>query len=240
MRWLHATLALTLLAALSPSASAINLFGKRKDKANSPDHVRDLIATLQTAPEDGKRSAAAGELRQYDATTYPQVVAALVEALKSDRSSSVRAEAAQSLGRIRPMSLTASQALEAAVSQDSNMRVRWHARSALMFYHAPAAPKSKDGKGPDLPLPGGEPPLVAATTVPANPQLLPVPQPRATVTTSSSPRPAPPAVPVPPGIARPLPQGPSQPAVPVVAPPSSAEPPLAVPVPPQGPVLTPP
>jgi hypothetical protein len=235
MRWYHSLLALAVLTAAVSPAGAINLFGKRS-RPNPADRLQELLATVQSAKEDHKRASAAAELRQYDAATYPQVASVLVEVLKSDHSPVVRAEAAQSLGRMRPTSATAHHALETAASQDSAMRVRWQARRSLMFYHVSAPPAA--AKGPEPKGPAGAPVVRDAppTTqpLPAAPLLQPVPYQGPTTSAAAPPRSQEPP-PVSTGdIARPLPRGPSPlQAIPTPVP-QSREPPVAAPAPPQG------
>jgi hypothetical protein len=71
----------------------------------------------------------------------------LIDVLQHDEKSSVRAEAAQSLGKLRPISQDAGMALEEA-THDSAIRVRLQARTSLMSYrlsgyHSPAKESEK-------------------------------------------------------------------------------------------------
>jgi hypothetical protein len=220
MRWSFPLLVLAALAFAAPSpARAFSLFSRRP-KVDPAQRVPELINTIRTAHEERKRVAAIEELYQYDAAAFPQIVPLLTDLLKNDPSSSVRAEAAHSLGRLRPASPAASEALDAAI-HDSALRVRWQARSALLFYPTTAAPPTATAKKGPPPLPA---PVVVDSprTAPANPVLLPVPSPAPTIAPVRAP-----------DIARPLPRGPS-------ATPPSSEPPIAVPDPGTGPELAPP
>jgi hypothetical protein len=243
MRWYLPLLALAVVAlAVPPPARAINLFGRRA-RANPAERVPELINTIRTAPEERKRSAAVEELRQYDAAAYPQIVPVLADALKGDSSAAVRAEAAHSLGRLRPATSAAAEALEAA-THDAALRVRWQARSALMFYPSAATRQTVKGREqapPARPVVVERPPAAGGSTVPADPLLLPVPA-GPTVAAPGTGTAEPPRV-APAGIARPLPRGPE--AVPVPPPqgtaqPTSTEPPRSTPAPGDGPELTPP
>jgi hypothetical protein len=173
---------LVSLLLASPSYAGI-FFGKKADKPNPKDRVPELLRTVLADGDENKRVAAAEELRQYDAAQFPDIVPTLITVLLNDKKPGVRAEAAQTLGRMRPMSPSAVQALEAARDKDSSMRVRMQARSSLLNLHWSGYRNKKDEP------PTKEPPLVdphpqtpAPTQPPASPnrqtpRLTPVPQP---------------------------------------------------------------
>src|SRR5438045_1169020 len=75
------------------------------------------------------------DLREFARHAFPEIVPALIDVLKHDQKAAVRAEAAQTLGKIRPLSQEAGVALEEAVS-DPSWRVRWQARPALRAYRS--------------------------------------------------------------------------------------------------------
>jgi len=100
-RW-HLILVLATLAAMPLSASA-GLF-KKATKPIPAERVPELIGIVKTEKDEHKRVSAAEELRQYDANTYPEIILVLADVLLTDASSSVRAEAADSLARLRPVS----------------------------------------------------------------------------------------------------------------------------------------
>src|SRR4051812_34622363 len=81
------------------------------------------------------RKAAADELGGADSRLNPEVAAALVAALQKDASSSVRLEAAESLGQLGQVFPVAGQALEAAAANDSSTLVRLAAKRSLWEYH---------------------------------------------------------------------------------------------------------
>jgi hypothetical protein len=89
--------------------------------------------------------------------------------LQSDSKSAVRAEAAQSLGKLRPISQEAGMALQMAASSDTALRVRLQARTSLIQYQVSGF-RSKL-TGPDLGPNNQEPPLAAPTETP--PQSVP-------------------------------------------------------------------
>ena len=186
-----------------PSYAGI-IFGRKKEKIEPQSRVPALITTLKTDRDADHRHRAAEELRNYDAQVFPDIIPALVAALQSDTKPSVRIEAAQSLGKIRPVNQTAGEALERAVSGDPAMRVRLQARSTLMQYHwagykngkttdVPPLGTSKDNPkgnanlppairttpsnttGPRIPT-SEEPPLAPVEPIPT-PELRPVPAP---------------------------------------------------------------
>ena len=128
-------LLLVLLPTLAAPASAGVFFGKKKKQPNPNDRVPELLVTVKTDGDENKRARAAEELRQFDAATHPEVVPILIDVLLNDKKPAVRAEAAQSLGKLRPVSQEAGQALEQALAKDPSMRVRLQARSALLQYH---------------------------------------------------------------------------------------------------------
>lgn len=213
-------LVLMALVALALPVRA-GIFGKKEKKPNPADRVAELIVTVKTSQEEQKRSAAAEELREFDPATYPDIVPILIDVLRNDPKPSVRAEAAQSLGKLRPVIKEAGWALEQAVANDSSMKVRLQARSSLLMYHWAGyqSPKTNEPpllqtKEPPLAPPDKGPPLVP-------PGMPPMPKP--------SPMPPKPTGPT----AHPLPVGPS------LAP---ADPPRLQPPPPSppGPDLTPP
>jgi HEAT repeats len=126
-----------LLAALLPIAFAIpvqaGLFSFGKPKGNPAERVAQLIVTVKTDSDESKREHATREMRDFDPQTNPDLINVLVDVLQNDAKASVRAEAAQSLGKLRPISQTVGWALEEA-TKDSSLRVRLQARSALMSY----------------------------------------------------------------------------------------------------------
>lgn len=131
-QWL---LGLLLLAWAASHANA-GIFGK-KPKTTEADKVVEMLSTLRDNPSASKRAEAAEELRDVDAKDFPEIVPALVEALQKDSSSSVRAQAAESLGKIKPTSHEAAQALDQAVDGDKSFMVRFKARTARLGYRAP-------------------------------------------------------------------------------------------------------
>ena len=216
---------LVLLPLAAGNASAGVLFGKKGKKTPTPaERVPELLALVKTDGDESKRAAAAQELRQYDASQFPAIIPVLVDALLTDKKPGVRAEAAQTLGKLRPISQQAGIALEQALNADASMRVRLQARSSLLQYHWSGYHNTKKD---DLVPQTKEPPL-ADDKMPAvlNPSSLPstigrvVPQPAApNARTTSADRPALTAQ-FSPGTARPSSQEPplAPPTVPIQAP----------------------
>jgi len=227
---------LVFLPALAGPGYAGIFFGKKNKKMPTPaERVPELLAQVKSDGDESKRAAAAQELRQYDPAQFPMIVPVLVEVMLTDSKPVVRAEAAQSLGKIRPISQQAGMALEQALNSDASMRVRLQARSSLLQYHwsgyrsvrkDEVVPQTKE---PPLADDKSPPIISTTTTVPAKGDRV-VPPPDDGLRSTSGYRPAPPA---------PFPAVPSRT--------TRNEPPLAPPAnpaPPQrnegGPDLTPP
>lgn len=205
MSWSRVLLVPLVLAALASPAPA-GLFS-RKTKPNSADRVPELLIQLQSAQDEGHRTAAAEELRQYDAKEFPRIIPALIDSLGKDPSPTVRAEAATSLGKMRPISQQAGYALEQAQNNDGQMRVRLAARQSLWQYHlvgyrggkadAPAAPSmdaTASSPRPATPARGGSAPHYAGLLrETAEPPLADAPPRPATAPPAPPTRTAPPA-----------------------------------------------
>src|SRR5262249_24186660 len=125
-----------LAAALARPAGAGIIFGRKGKKPPTPaERVPELIVTVKTDRDENKRAKAAEELRQYDPAAFKDIVPVLIDVLLNDKKPAVRAEAAQSLGKLRPVSQQAGMALEQALAKGPSMRVRLQARSSLLQYH---------------------------------------------------------------------------------------------------------
>jgi hypothetical protein len=225
---------------VAEGASA-GIFFKRKQP--SPTRLQELIGILKTDANESKRAEAAAELGGYDGKAHPEIVPVLTEALMRDPSANVHLQAVEALGKIRPVSQEAGQALEFALANDSSTRVRLQARATLLQYRL-AGYRSAAGEGPKLvppppqPLTNREPPLAdSAPERVTPPAFAPSPPPPTFVPWNPppppvlvAPQPASRYVPLPGGV-RPM-APPVQPA-PVVVPMPTAEPALApVPAPP--------
>ena len=197
--------ALLTVLLLTPAQAGI-LFKKKKPPVDANLRVPELIGQVKTSPDEHKRSQAAEELRQYDPKAFPDIVPVLMDVLASDPKPPVRAEAAHSLGKLRPVSIVVGQALEQAIAKDKSMRVRLQARSALLQYHWAGYRTPKKGdlppqtKEPPLapPLPGDPPPpdlsLPPPRTEPGSPAVPAEPPPP--LTTRPGTRPGDPSIPV--------------------------------------------
>lgn len=206
------------LAVAAPSQAG--LF-KRSAKPDPAVHVPALIETLKSDKDEKTRASAAGELDEYDAKAFPDILPALMDALANDPSTSVRSRAAESIGKIRPITATAGYALERAASDDKNFSVRVSARTALLKYkvlgHMPGA-KIEGGL-----VQSSEPPLASGPVIKdtsSGTVLRPTPAPVPT----EGPVPAPTLLPVAPS---PKPAVDTQPAAPKPAETQTDEPPLA-------------
>jgi hypothetical protein len=124
----------TLFAITLASQSDAGLF-RRTPKPDAATYVPSLIDVLRTSDDERARASAANALRDYDAKVFPEILPALIDALSSDKSAAVRSEAADSIGKIRPITAQAGYALEQAKENDKNILVRTSARLALLQYH---------------------------------------------------------------------------------------------------------
>ncbi|HEY7427604.1 MAG TPA: HEAT repeat domain-containing protein [Gemmataceae bacterium] len=167
--WLVPLMLLPLVA--GPSSAGI-IFGKKNKKPAPAERVPELLTQVKTDGDESKRAAAAQELRQYDPAQFPAIVPVLVDVLLTDKKPAVRAEAAQSLGKIRPIAQQAGQALEQALANDASMRVRLQARSSLLQYHWSGY---QGGKKDDLATQTKEPPLADEKTPPPTISTKPAP-----------------------------------------------------------------
>lgn len=172
---------LMFLPALAGTSHAGIFFGKKNKKPTPAERVPELLAVVKTDGDESKRAAAAQELRQYDPGQFPMIVPVLVDALLTDSKPAVRAEAAQSLGKMRPISPQAGMALEQVLANDSSMRVRLQARSSLLQYHwSGYRSVRKDDLVPQTKEPpladDKAPPIISTTTLsPSNERFVPRP-----------------------------------------------------------------
>src|ERR1019366_3532294 len=119
-RWQNTLLLVALLVWVAP-APAQSIFAK-KTKPNPTQRVPELILILKTDPDERKRLHAAEEIRDYDATTFTEIVPVLVDVVLHDKKVNVRHEAVNSLGKIRPVNALAGHALEKAAADDESWR----------------------------------------------------------------------------------------------------------------------
>ncbi len=184
---------LLLLTTLMAGAARAGIIFNRTPTPPKPapaERVPQLLKELKENGDENKRGAVVDELRQFDLQAFPQIVPAIIEALINDKKPYVRAEAAQTLGKLRPMMPEIASALEIARDKDESMRVRLQARSALMSYQwsgyrgpqkiAPTPAVVKAPTGPTT----MEPPLADPTLIQRSvPRSNPVP----IISTSSKP-----------------------------------------------------
>jgi len=147
-----------LLVLACASVSVAGPF-RKTTKTDSATHVPLLLQVLRGSPDERARESAANSLREYDAKTFPEILPALTESLTTDKSPSVRSEAAESIGKIRPISIQAGYALEQAIANDKSPLVQLAAREARLKYRLLGIVTTKA----DLATQTAEPPLAAAT-----------------------------------------------------------------------------
>ena len=235
MRWRSLLLVLAIQLCVAMPAPA-GIFFHRKEKAPNPaQHLSELLGTVKADPDLHKRVAAAEELRTYDAKVNPEIPAILIDVLQHDDKAEVRAEAAATLGKLRPVGPEVGQALEQALASDKSSKVRWQARTALWHCRLNGYRSPKE-EGPPLGTPTNkEPPLANPTPTPTATPPPPVaakPAPLAPPPTRIAPVPGnwTPAAPAAPPAAQPLPSGPAHPPlVPTEPPPLKSPPPTVDP-----------
>jgi hypothetical protein len=221
------TLIVVLLPILTAPLHAGIIFGKKPPKPDPAQRVPELITIVRTDGDENKRADAIEELRQFDPTTFPEIIPTLIDALHNDKKAAVRAGAAQTISKLRPVSQTAGDALEQALDKDNSMRVRISVRSALLQYHWAGYRQGKKDEVPP-PVTTREPPLADPLPPPTPPRATPPAEPPPSLAPRPlppmpTPAPAPAPAPAPPAAntPRPLPQGPP---IEVPTPPVSAKP----------------
>ena len=130
---LHRLVLVPLVALVLAAPSQAGLF-RKTSKPDPAVHVPALIQVLKTDKDERARASAASDLHEYDGKVFPDILPALMEALANDPSSSVRREAAESIGKIRPITAQAGYALEQALANDKSTVVKITVRTALMKY----------------------------------------------------------------------------------------------------------
>lgn len=173
MRWRRIVIVLVLLTAAADCADAGIFFNRRPRSSSSntatpANNVDVLIQTLRGDASERRRAEAAENLRYFDTTNYPQVLQALIQSATSDTSSSVRIEAIQTLSKLRPVNEQAGWALEQAMN-DSNLRVQWQARAALLQYRMSGYRQGSGVPPGERPVRTEEPPLAPPVTNAAPP-----------------------------------------------------------------------
>jgi len=210
--------ALVVAVPVDPSPAGGGIFGRKSGRSEG-EQVAILIATLRSSPDHRKRAAAAADLGKFDPKVSAEIVPALQEALSRDLSADVRAEAAESLGKVRPINPRIGYALEQSLANDGAMKVRLAARTALWQYRLHGY---RSGAAPADTMAGSqtaEPPLASPVPqAPAEPMVQPTqPQQAAPkgrlLSRFRSPDPA-----------RPSTQAPTQTQAPMAAPPATPTP----------------
>jgi HEAT repeats len=149
-------LVLLVVVLVPPLATAGIFFNRKSAKVDPAQKVQQLLITVKSDGDESKRASAAEDLRDFDAGQYPEMIPVLADVLLTDQKVSVRAEAAQTLGKVRPINQQAGWALEQAANKDNSLRVRLAAKTALMGYYMAGFKGGKKEQG----FPSGkEPPL---------------------------------------------------------------------------------
>ena len=168
-----------------------------KQKAD-PARVRQLAEIVRGDPDEKRRKSAVAELGEADPRVYPEVLPAVILALRKDASATVRATAAEAIGRFGAVFSLAGLTLETSLELDPSPTVRAAAKQSLWEYHLNGYRSGKWSDGfaaqtaePPLARPPvhalaiitGEPPIVpvagATPSAPASlPSFAPLPGPR--------------------------------------------------------------
>jgi hypothetical protein len=159
----HRLILASFLALATVVPAQAGLFRKTA-KPEPSVYVPALVEVLKAGTDERARVAAANELRDYDAKTFPEILPALIEALASDASASVRGEAAESIGKVRPVTAQAGYALEQARSKDKSLIVRARAERALLYYRLLGVVGTKT----EILVQSSEPPLATANAAKAS------------------------------------------------------------------------
>ncbi len=109
-------------------------FSKKPAKIDPAIHVPALLTVLKDDKDEKNRANAASSLRDFDAKAFPDILAALAESLQSDPSTHVREEAAEAIGKIRPITPKAGYALEQSLANEKSIAVKLAVRRALLQY----------------------------------------------------------------------------------------------------------
>jgi len=158
------------------------------NRKSRPDQsrVRFLAELLRTEPDEKKRKAAVNELAEADPRAHPEVMPALVAALKKD-AAAVRAAAAEVIGKFKTTFPLAGAALESIAESDPDPTVRSAAKQALWDYHLNGYRSPKVGEAGVGQT--SEPPLAYANTARVSPTVVPTPTAmRPSAVTSTSPK----------------------------------------------------
>lgn len=173
------------IAASSPGAAqaidfpnfGLGLF-KRKPKEETPSaaSTAQFVATLASDPDEAKRLSAAAGLAVADPRTDANVIPALISSLQRDPSPSVRSQAAEVIGKLKPVYQHAGLALQTAAQADPAESVRDAAKAALWQYHL-AGYRAPQAIGGSSSLQTAEPPLANPRSTPPGTvtQTLPTP-----------------------------------------------------------------
>jgi len=137
---------------------------KSKDKPTRPtptasEQIEQLLQVLRNDRKDDHRAKAAEELGKLASPDHPEIVAALIDALVRDDSSSARKAVVRALGDIEPPTHEVKDVLEQAVKQDRSWLVRQSARLAVWRYKPKDEPPSIPGpklRNTSKPTPSGK------------------------------------------------------------------------------------
>jgi hypothetical protein len=169
------TAALAVAVFLAPVTAAradfprLGIFRKKQKDEQPQQKAKQLVETLKSDPDEKKRKSAAEDLREQDPRNNSDIMPTLISALQKDPSPEVRAEAAETIGKLKPVAQTAGVALEQTLITDPSEAVRKSAQKALWDYHLNGYRSA--GANPAYPQ-TAEPPLAKPRTAVAPPPVV--------------------------------------------------------------------
>jgi hypothetical protein len=174
----------------------------RRPRLLDAARIRQLADIVRSDPDEKRRKAAVTELGDADPRVHPEVMPSLVAALRKD-AASVRAAAAETIGRFRMVFPLAGDALEQAAESDPSQVVRDAAKQSLWEYHLSGY---KSAKGKEAFLSQTAEPPIAKPAGPRPPVTSEPPTAPTIVVARAVPLPPPAAIPLPPTVSPPGPR----------------------------------
>lgn len=113
----------------------LGLFKRKQKEEPVAPPTQHYVTTLQSDPDEQKRLTAASGLVGADPRVDAAVIPTLISTLQRDPSPLVRSQAAEVIGKLKPIYLHAGLALQTAAQSDPAESVRKSAKAALWEYH---------------------------------------------------------------------------------------------------------
>ncbi|MCZ2342083.1 MAG: HEAT repeat domain-containing protein [Bacteroidales bacterium] len=113
----------------------LGLFKRKQKEEPVAPPTQHYVTTLQSDPDEQKRLMAASGLANADPRVDAAVIPTLIHSLQRDPSPLVRSQAAEVIGKLKPIYLHAGLALQTAAQSDPTDMVRKASKAALWEYH---------------------------------------------------------------------------------------------------------